>query len=96
MKNNLFTTVLTWLLATSVILSIVFCLQYIFRTREIRRISAEVQLYQQRHAFLNSLVSDVVEYSKHDSNIDPILESVGVRVNRAGAGAAAPAKPAAK
>jgi hypothetical protein len=96
MKNNLFTTVLTWLLATSVILSIVFCLQYIYRTREMRTIQGEVNMYQQRHAFLNVLINDVAEYSKRDPGIDPILESVGVRVNRTGAGPSAPAKPSVK
>jgi hypothetical protein len=98
MKNNLFTTVLTWLLATSVVLSIVFCLQYVFRTREMRRIQGEVSMYQQRHQFLNVLINDVVEYSKRDPGIDPVLESVGVRVNRTpgSPGTAAPAKPSAK
>jgi len=97
MKNNLFTTVLSWLLATSVVLSIVFCLQFVFRTRELRRIQGEIARYQNTHQVLNVLINDVANYSRHDAGIIPILQSLGIRVttNNPPAAAAA-AKPAAK
>lgn len=96
MKNNLFTTVLGWLLATSVILSIVFCLQFIFRTREMRRLQAQVSRYQNTHAVLNVLLNDVVDYSRHDHGIDPILRSLGITIAPTNPGAATPSKPSAK
>ena len=92
MKSNPFTTALTWLLGTSVILSIIFSIQYLFRTRELRSLQAQVAQYQVTQQHLNQLLNDLVEYSKHDSAIEPILETVGLKRNPA----AAATKPAAK
>ena len=96
MKNNLSTTVLTWLLATSVILSIVFCLQFVFRTRELRRLQGEVARYQTTHTMLNVLLNDLATYSRRDPGINPILESLGIRMNRTNPPAATEPKPSAK
>jgi hypothetical protein len=95
MKNNLFTTVLSWLLAVSVILSVVFCLQFVFHTRELRLLQGEMSRYQNNHAVLNVLVNDVVEYSRRDAAINPILESLGIPVGRTNAVAPA-SKPSGK
>jgi hypothetical protein len=95
MKSNSLSVIFGWLLATSLVLSMVFCLQFFFRSREMRRDQAEMQRYQGTHQVLNVLLGDLVEYSKRDANMLPILESVGVKMNKA-AGASATAKPAAK
>ncbi len=96
MKNSLFVTVLSWLLATSLILSIVFCLQFTFRTRDLRLFQAQIATYQQTHQVLNILLQDLAAYSRQDPGINPILQSLGIRVGtNAGPAAAAPA-PAAK
>lgn len=96
MKNTLFTTVLTWLLATSVILSIVFCLQFVFRTRELRTLQGEMARYQNTHAMLNVLLNDLAAYSRRDPAINPILESLGIRMGRTNPAAATAPKPSAK
>ena len=95
MKNNLFTTVLSWLLATSVILSIVFSLQFIFRSRELRGIQFELNRYQTTHAMLNSMLQDIMVYSRHDAQILPLLRPFGI-VPVTNQAAANPAKPLAK
>ena len=93
MKNNLFTTVLSWLLATSLILSVVFCLQFIFRTRELRQHQNTMASYQNTHQVLNVLLNDVAAYSRHDPGINPILQSLGIRIGTNNAPAATAAKP---
>ncbi|HKI69424.1 MAG TPA: hypothetical protein VKA67_07545, partial [Verrucomicrobiae bacterium] len=79
MKSNPFTTALTWLLGTSVILSVIFSIQYLFRTRELRSLQSQVAQYQMTQQHMNQLLADLVEYSKHDPAIQPILESVGLK-----------------
>jgi hypothetical protein len=96
MKNNLFTTVLSWLLATSVILSVVFCLQFIFRTRELRRLQNEMARYQNTHQVLNILLNDLAQYSRRDPGITPILQSLGIRITGTNPPAATPPKPSEK
>ena len=93
MKNNLFTTVLSWLLATSVILSVVFCLQFVFRTRELRTLQGEMARYQNTHQVLNILLNDVATYSRRDPGITPILQSLGIRVGTNNPTAAPSVKP---
>lgn len=79
MKSNPFTTALTWLLGTSVILSVIFSIQYLFRTRELRSLQSQVAQYQVTQQHVNQLLADLVEYSKHDTNIEPILQTVGLK-----------------
>jgi hypothetical protein len=101
MKNNLLTTVLTWVLATSLILSMYFCVKFYFRTKQLRAQSMlsqqEMERIQNNQKLINSVVNDVAEYGKTHPAIDPILESyletMGLKMNR---GNSAAAKPAAK
>jgi hypothetical protein len=103
MKNNLVTTILNWVLAGSLVLTVWFCTMFFFRTRELRTDGALLQMeankYQNNRNFMNLLLNDTVEYSKRNPDIDRVLESVGLKLNRPGAVAPsnAPApKPAAK
>jgi hypothetical protein len=103
MKNSPFNTLLTGVLAASLVLSIYFSWLYFVRTKEIILIQAQLARYQQSHQVLNLLVNDTAEYSRRDpAGFAPIFETLGLKVNRpaaagAGAGAAGTtAKPAAK
>lgn len=100
MKNNLLTTILTWVLATSLILSMVFCIQFFFKTRELRQHQGDMARYQNTRQFVNLLVNDTVEYAKRDQGVAPILEVIGIKMTKvppAAAGTApATTKPAAK
>ncbi|MGN6553562.1 MAG: hypothetical protein ACTHLW_07550 [Verrucomicrobiota bacterium] len=96
MKNNLLKNVLDWVLATSVLLSVVFFVQFYFRTKDFRTTQASLQLemakYQNNRQMLPLLINDTLEYNKAhpDVNLTRILESIGV-------GKAAPGtKPATK
>jgi len=104
MKNSLFNTILTGVLATSLVLSIYFCWLYFVRSKDIILIQSQLARYQQTHQMLNLLVNDTAEYSRRDpASFAPIFETIGLKVNRAaaaaGAGGAATgttAKPPAK
>lgn len=95
MKSNLMKNVLDWVLATGVLLSMIFAAQFYFRTKEQRSLSLIVQQqanqYQQTQQIVNMLMNETYEYSKThpDVNLTRILDSVKA------APAAAP-KPAAK
>lgn len=92
MKTNLFRTVADWLLATSVILSVVLFIQFYFRTHEARKLQQESLNLQQFRARVNLLLGDVMEYSKRNPAINPVLEPF---IKPPSAPAAAP-KPAVK
>ena len=79
MKSNALTTILTGVLAFSVLLSVIFCLQFIFLTRDIRSINAQVNGINTYRASLGALYDDCVAYSERNQAIIPVLESVGYK-----------------
>ena len=83
MKCNLITTLLTWVLAASLILSVFFSIKFFFQTKELRTYQVETTRYQNTHSVLNALLGDLVQYSKRDRGVEPILESVGVSLSKA-------------
>ena len=95
MKNNFLTTFLTWVMAAGLLLSMFFSVKFFFQTKELRTCQMEISRYQSTHNGLNVLLNDLVDYSRRDRGIEPILESVGVRVTRTPQGATTN-KPAAK
>jgi len=99
MKNNLVTTLLNWVLATSVILIMWSCTQFFFRTRDLRSQAALLQTemgkYQNNRNFLNMLLNDTVEYSRRNPDMERVLESIGLKLNK-NTNAAAAAKTGAK
>ena len=94
MKNNLVTTLLNWVLATSVILALWSCTQFFFRTRDLRgqaaMLQAEMGKYQNNGTFLRQLLSDAAEYSRHNPDMERVLESAGLKLNKNTNAAAAP------
>jgi len=84
------TAILQGALAFSLLLSVIFFLQFFFKSREFRSLQGQIAQYQQTRMRLNQLVAETVEYSKRNPAIDPILSSVGVKT------APVAGKPAAK
>jgi hypothetical protein len=98
MKNDPLTTILLGLLTILALTSVVLCWLYVANTRELRTLQAQVAMVQNNRNLVNSLANDAVEYSKKNSNIDPILESVGLKpksgtTNAPKASTAAPRAP---
>ena len=96
MKSNLLTTLLSWALAVIVVLDAWFCIRFVLQTRELRNSQFQIARYQQTHAVLNRLISEVAEYSRRDPNVLPILESIGVKVQGPAGSAAATNRPSAR
>jgi hypothetical protein len=79
MKSNTLTTILNCVLALSLLLSVIFCLQFIFLSREVRNISSQVSGINTYRSTLQALANECVAYSEKNHAIDPILESVGIK-----------------
>ena len=79
MKNNPLTTILLGVLTLSALASVVLCWLNISNTRELRSLQTQATLINNNKAFINALVSESMEYSKTHHDIDPILESVGLK-----------------
>ncbi len=94
MKNTPLTTLLLVLLAISAVWSVILCMQFINRTREIRQLSAQAAVIQTRQQAFRALVIETQEYARTNRAIDPILKSIGIE--RTPAAASAGANPAAK
>ena len=94
MKQSPFIMFLLGALAISALLSVFFCAMYVGNIRELRALQNQVSIINNRGAGIMSLANDALEYSKHDSSIDPILE--WAQLKQAKSAAAATNKPATK
>jgi len=86
MKSNMANMVLTVVLAVSLLLSVVFCLQFLFRVREYRSISGQINIVNAERARLQQLAGECVKYSEKNKDINPLLESVGLMAKSTAAG----------
>jgi hypothetical protein len=82
MKNSPLTLILLGVLAVSTLASVVLCWLNISNTRELRSLQTQATLINNNKAFINALVSESMEYSKTHHDIDPILESVGLKPSK--------------
>jgi hypothetical protein len=94
MKNNPMTTVLLGVLTASALLSVGLCWRYISNTRDLRAFQVQAAMINNNRTMINALLNDAVEYSKRNSAIDPILESVGAKPGKSAP--AATSKPTTK
>jgi hypothetical protein len=79
-------------LLISLVVVAILCVQYYFKSRELRNLQATATYYQQRELVLKQLVTEVLAYSEKHPDIDPILISIGAKQGKA----PAPTKPAGK
>ena len=87
MKNSPLASVLLVLLACAAIGSLILCIRYIHTTRQLRSLQSDAAAINAKQGYMNSLASDLVEYSKRNPAIDPILESVNLKPRAGGASA---------
>lgn len=92
MKSNSLPAVLLGVLAISALASVVLCVLYVNGVRELRGLQGQMAAVQNNRVLATQLVADLMEYSKKNPAVVPLLESVGFKAQ---AGGAAPAgKPA--
>ena len=79
MKSDPLISTLVGVLGLSALLSLGLCFLFIKDTRELRAVQPQLNGMNIRRAAINALVVDAVEYSKHNSDIDPLLIAVGAK-----------------
>jgi hypothetical protein len=94
MKNSPLSTILLVVLTLSALASVALCWLNISNTRELRTLQSQATLINNNRATINALVNDSMEYSKTHHEIDPVLESVGLKPGKTAPPPAA--KPATK
>jgi hypothetical protein len=94
MKNSPLSTILLGVLTLSALASVVLCWLNISNTRELRGLQTQATLINNNRATINALVNDSLEYSKTHHEIDPVLESVGLRPGKSAS--TSTSKPATK
>ena len=70
MKNDNITTFLNLVLAVLAILGVIFALQTIFRTRELRMLQMQATQANGYRMAVESLANDAMAYSKNNPNSD--------------------------
>jgi hypothetical protein len=70
MKNDNITTALNLVLAVLAILGVVFALQTIFRTRELRSLQMQATQANGYRMAVEALANDTLNYSKNNPNSD--------------------------
>jgi hypothetical protein len=93
MKTNTINSVLTGVLAVSLVLSMVFAFQFLNLNRNVRLLSGQVNSINVYRSGVQQLLNDCLQYSERNPALTPLLETIGVKQSKA---AATPAKPAAR
>jgi hypothetical protein len=94
MRPSPLTTVLLVVLVASALASVVLCGMYVDDARRLRVLQVQWQAINNNQQVLNALAVDCLEYSKKNPAIDPILETAGIKPNKAAP--AAQTKPTGK
>jgi hypothetical protein len=71
------TTILLVILVASALASIAFCGLYIRSARQLREVQRKVAAVQSDRMLILSLGKDVMEYSKKNPAINPLLQATG-------------------
>jgi hypothetical protein len=95
MKSNSLTSVLLGVLAISALGSMILYVMWASTIRDSRRIQLQVYSAQYNKNMANMLATDLLEYSKRNPAIDPLLVEFGFKP-KPGAGPANLVKPATK
>lgn len=93
MKNNAVTATLLGMLLVSAIFTAVLTYRYVSSLRKLRGLQPAIVQINYNRNFMQALANEMVEYSKRNPSIDPLLQSVGLKPgpNAPAAGAAKPA-----
>ena len=81
MKKDLTTTLLQVALGVILLASVICCLQYVFASREVRALSAQIAGINSYRATMQAYVSECVAYADKNPAINPLLESIGIKRN---------------
>jgi len=74
MKCEITNTILTFVLGLLLVLGVVFALQAVNYTREIRSLQTQLANSQRSLNILNLLLNDAVQYGKTHPDINPVIQ----------------------
>jgi hypothetical protein len=92
MKSNSTASILVGILAISALASVVLCIMWVSNVRQFRGLQQQVARVNQNRVVATQLAAELVEYSKRNPAIDPLLVTFRIKENPSipGAGATAP------
>ncbi len=93
MRNSAFTQLLMGLAALSIVATAALVYRYLYTVHKMNLLASEVAARTRSRTMVNALVSDLVEYSKRDPSIDPILQSVNIKPRPTASAPSAGPKP---
>ena len=82
-RNSGLTNLLLGLTGSAVLATVLMVVIYMMAVHRLHQVQYLADRANRSRATLNLLVTDMVEYSKHNPAMDPILQSIGVKT-RAG------------
>jgi hypothetical protein len=78
-EKNLLLQVLVVLLFICALTSAISAIVYMESSGELRSLQIQAATLEQKRVLTRALVNDVLEYSKRNPEIDPILRSIGLK-----------------
>lgn len=93
MKSNSLTSILLGVLTISTLASVVLTMIYSSKIRELRTMQAQVTAVNNNRNNVALFVNELVEYSKRNPALDPLLETAGLKPPKGGATGTTNAKP---
>lgn len=79
MKSNSLAVALVGMLLVVAALTAWFAVTFNLSYLQLRQLQGKAATYNSNRAFVQTLAGDLVEYSKRNPAIDPILQSVGLK-----------------
>jgi hypothetical protein len=79
MRNNALMNLLVALTALTVVATAGLAAYYVRSVQRLNRLQLQSAVINRNRALINSLAGEVVEYSKRNPAIDPVLQSVGLK-----------------
>ena len=92
MRSHALTNLLVGLTALSVVATAGLAALYVRSVQKLNRLQFQSAVINRNRTLVNSLATEVLEYSKRNPAIDPVLQSVGIKPKLG----ALPAQPAPK
>ena len=79
MRNNALTNLLVGLVGFSVVATSALAFYYVRSVQTLNRLQVQTAIINRDRSLASSLAGEVLDYSKRNPAIDPILQSVGMK-----------------
>lgn len=80
MKSNSLAVLLVGVLALSTLATAALSFTYVQSMRKLQKLQAHASVINQSRAMMHRLVAETIDYSKRNPAMEPILDSVGIKL----------------